>query len=115
VNVTNDRRPEGSVPSGVLITTDPEFREQFSSFQSSRRGEFEILLEVDRPFTDIGDEELADIRAAGPDLVIVDLEADPHVGLKFVPSWWSRARPPPSCVPGGTSRPSSSCRPCRRV
>jgi pilus assembly protein CpaE len=82
--VTNDQRPEGSIPSGVLITTDPEFREQFTRFQSTHHGQFEVALDLERPFTDIGDPELAKIRTANADLVVIDLEADPHIGLKFV-------------------------------
>jgi pilus assembly protein CpaE len=42
-----------------------------------------LLAEVELPFPDIADPELRDLKAAHPEIVFIDLESDPHVGLKF--------------------------------
>ena len=71
-------------PPAIVITTDAEFLEQVRAFSIAGPESLEIRMVLDRPFPEIGEEEIARIRASEPELVIVDLESDPHIGLRFV-------------------------------
>ena len=73
-----------SHPVAVVISQDAEFLENLRSFSRGRSQSLDIRLVLDSPFTDIGEEQIARIRMVDPEFVIVDLEADPHVGLRFV-------------------------------
>ena len=68
----------------VLISTDPDFRGELRQIFGGSAADVELRLELDLPFTEIGDAELARIRDAEPGMVLVDLESDPHIGLKFI-------------------------------
>lgn len=68
----------------VLISTDQTFREDLRGILAGPGLQVELRLELEQPFTEIGDLELSRIREADPGLVLVDLESDPHIGLKFI-------------------------------
>jgi pilus assembly protein CpaE len=68
----------------VLISTDPEFRTQMEGILSGPDGGVDVRLSIVTPFTAIGDPEISRIGALAPGLVIVDLESDPHIGLRFI-------------------------------
>jgi pilus assembly protein CpaE len=51
---------------------------------SALRSPIEIAHVVDCAFTRIADPELTELRRANASLAIVDLESDPHIGLKFI-------------------------------
>ena len=81
----NQARPGTGDPVGtVLISSDSEFREELRRILSGAAANVELRLELDQSFTEIGDLELSRIREADPGLVLVDLESDPHIGLKFI-------------------------------
>ena len=67
---------------GAIISTDPEFRRRLVEAFASDAG-LEFGLEVDEPFTAITDSQLKKLRDLESDVVFVDLESDPQVGLKF--------------------------------
>jgi pilus assembly protein CpaE len=71
-------------PAAVVISQDGEFVERLQSYARGRAQSLDVRLVLDNPFTDIGEEEIARIRVMDPEFVVVDLEADPHVGLRFV-------------------------------
>ena len=68
---------------GVVISTDPEFRSRLGEILTANGG-LDVALTVDEPFTAITDAHLDEVRRVDPDVIFVDLESDPHVGLKFV-------------------------------
>lgn len=77
--------PDGSSSNGgraAVISTDSDFRESLRSILSSER-DVEVGVEMSVPFHEIADPELDRLRELNPDLVFLDLESDPHVGLKF--------------------------------
>lgn len=67
---------------GAVISTDPEFRRRLVEVFSPDR-DVRVGLEVGEPFTGITDSHLDALRRLDPDVVFVDLESDPQVGLKF--------------------------------
>ena len=79
------RAPSDAGPlRAVVISTDPAFRDQVRGVVSELRSPIEIAHVVERPFVAIADPELTELRRASASLAIVDLESDPHIGLKFV-------------------------------
>ena len=68
---------------GVIISTDPEFRSRLAEILAEHGG-LNVALRVEEPFTAITDAHLDEVRKVDPDVIFVDLESDPHVGLKFV-------------------------------
>jgi len=68
----------------VLISTDSAFRDQFRALTAERGSPVELAAVVTKPFTEIADPELQELRGANAALAVVDLESDPQVGLKFV-------------------------------
>lgn len=79
-----ERRSAGSErPVKVaLISTDPACSE---AIRAALDGDpdVELGLELDVPFTEIADPQLDRLRRLEPEVVILDLESDPRVGLKF--------------------------------
>lgn len=79
----NDERTNAQEPMvGAIISTDPDFRSRLMQIFTSD-GEIEVQFDVGEPFTAITDSHLHELRRVDPDVVFVDLESDPHVGLKF--------------------------------
>ncbi len=80
--VTNEATNGPGPLVGAVISTDAEFRrrlvEIFHPDQDLRIG-----VEVSEPFTAITDSHLGALRRLDADVVFVDLESDPQVGLKF--------------------------------
>jgi pilus assembly protein CpaE len=70
--------------SAVVISTDGEFRAACRGILEDADIPVEFGTSIARPFTAIGDAELDELERAGPELVIVDLESDPQVGLRFI-------------------------------
>ena len=80
--MTNESTNEQGPLVGAVISTDPEFRRQLvESFDPDH--ELRVGLEVSEPFTAITDSHLNALRQLGAEVVFVDLESDPQVGLKF--------------------------------
>lgn len=68
---------------GAVITTDPEFRAQLQrALATSERG-IAIGVEVGVPFAQIGDEHIKELRSVNPELIFLDLEDDPAVGIRL--------------------------------
>ncbi|MEX1256118.1 MAG: AAA family ATPase [Gemmatimonadota bacterium] len=66
----------------AIVSTDPEFaRRLVEMFPPS--ADVRMALEVAEPFTSITDSHLEALRRLDPDVVFVDLESDPQIGLKF--------------------------------
>jgi DNA-binding NarL/FixJ family response regulator len=67
------------MPSGAIISTDGELRRAIGE-----SGLLAPLLELDRAAPDVGFEELEELRAFAPAVVVVDLDEDPGLGLKLI-------------------------------
>jgi pilus assembly protein CpaE len=82
--VTRSLTEREGLPGAVVISIDREFRARFREFSAQGDGPLDVRLEVDKAFPDIGDPEIGSIRSVEPEIVVVDLESDPHIGLRFV-------------------------------
>lgn len=82
VNVSQERTDPQGPMVGAIISTDPDFRSGLTEIFASG-GEIEVGFDVGHAFTAITDSHLHELRRVDPDVVFVDLESDPHVGLKF--------------------------------
>lgn len=67
----------------VVVSTSDEFLEALRKVPSIRSGEFRIAAEIQTPFPDITDSQLQVIRREDPDVVFLDLESNPQIGLRF--------------------------------
>jgi pilus assembly protein CpaE len=68
---------------GAVISTDADVLRALGEFLASPESGVKLAVRVDVPFTDIGDSELTRIRGVAPEIVFIDLESEPQVGLKF--------------------------------
>jgi pilus assembly protein CpaE len=66
----------GSV-SGAMISRDTEFRQSLNEILAERPDFISLDVEIAVPFMEISDNELSDL------IIFLDLEDDPHIGLKF--------------------------------
>ena len=67
-----------------IISTDVRFRDRLREALSESGRGFRIALELSVRFADFGEEQVQALRNAAPDLLIVDLEDDPEVGVKLI-------------------------------
>jgi len=67
----------------AILSTDGGFRSTAAEVFRRPGRNLQVALELTVPFTQLGDEQLAQLRAADPELVVLDLEVDPVLGLKF--------------------------------
>ncbi|MDP2478948.1 MAG: AAA family ATPase [Candidatus Palauibacterales bacterium] len=66
----------------AVISTDPACLEAVRAALADSP-DVELGLELDVPFTEIADPQLDRLRRLEPAVVLLDLESDPRVGLKF--------------------------------
>jgi pilus assembly protein CpaE len=69
--------------SSAVISTDPAFRNLVEQVLSEPARAFDRAFQITVPFTEIGDAELRKLRELRPELIFLDLEADPHIGIKL--------------------------------
>ncbi|UCG75036.1 MAG: AAA family ATPase [Gemmatimonadota bacterium] len=69
--------------TAAVISADPAFRDALTTILASREIGIRLAVEIDSPLTEIADPELDELRRANPGIVFLDLEENPHVGLKF--------------------------------
>jgi pilus assembly protein CpaE len=72
-----------AIPS-ALISTDPALHDTFMQLLAERGHSFQLDVAISAPFIEIGDEQLRQLREARPELILIDLEHDPEVGIKLV-------------------------------
>lgn len=68
----------------ALISTDPAFSALVRTVLA--RPELGVVLALESPvrFAEFGEEHVGALRRLGPELVIVDLQDDPELGVKFI-------------------------------
>lgn len=81
--VASKNSKNGTSVPGALISRDSEFRDSLAEILKARPDFISLDVEITVPFMEISDKELADLRVMGPEIVFLDLEDDPHIGLKF--------------------------------
>jgi pilus assembly protein CpaE len=69
--------------AAALISTDLAFRDTLAQGLAEHNHSFQLDLEIRTPFIEIGDTQLKQLRELQPQLIFIDLEKDPDVGLKL--------------------------------
>lgn len=67
----------------ALISTDAGFREQLRELTHLPASDFAIGLEISEPFGAFGEQQVRALRQLNPEVVVIDLEDDPELGVKF--------------------------------
>jgi pilus assembly protein CpaE len=65
----------------ALITSDPNLREDLGN--ALRGTELDIVADIGVPFKQIGDEWLSHLRSVQPQILLLDIEEDPAIGLRL--------------------------------
>jgi pilus assembly protein CpaE len=68
----------------ALISTDPAFQDQVRHHLADPESGVELALEFPVGFNEFDETQVEHLRKAVPDIVIVDLQDDPDLGIKFV-------------------------------
>lgn len=71
-----------TIPS-VIVSTDAEFRATLHQALRESGSGVVVAGEVEAPPSRIGADEIARIREAAPQLIFLDLDSDPAVGIRF--------------------------------
>jgi pilus assembly protein CpaE len=66
-----------------MISTDARFREQFRELTQGPASDFVVGLEISEPFGAFGEQQVRALRQLNPEIVVIDLEDDPDLGVKF--------------------------------
>lgn len=74
---------DGVTIKSALISTDAELRSLLKSVIAEEASPVVIGQEITVPFPDINDSHLEQLRQLDPELIFLDLEEDPTMGLKF--------------------------------
>ena len=87
-SATNGAAPDGAGSGGIglksaVISTDAGFRSTLRDAFTRAGLPGAIALEITTGFGQLGDEQLSALRQVAPDLIVLDLEGDPGLGLKF--------------------------------
>ncbi len=69
--------------TAAVISADAAFRDAMTSILAGRDVGVSLAVEIDAPLTDIADPELDELKRAEPGIIFLDLEENPHVGLRF--------------------------------
>jgi len=72
-----------SLTTCAILSTDAELADALRSSEPVRSGSVEVVSEIRTPCADITDVELENLREADPDLIVLDLEPNVPIGLKF--------------------------------
>ena len=102
--------PENTIRA-ALISTDAAFRDTVRDVVPGPDVGVTLGIEISAPFAQVGEQELQALRHSEPDLIILDLEDDPQLGVKFA-QFIAETRPCRFLWSGRTSRPSCCSRPC---
>lgn len=83
--------PSQSAPTSdtawvAVVSTDPEFRNRIREMLDGPDLPVALALAIDCPFGAITDLEEQELRKAGPEILVVDLESDQEAGLEFIRS-----------------------------
>ena len=68
----------------ALVSTEARFRDRVREVLVEGGWGFKLALELSQRFEDFGVEQVRALRQASPDLLVIDLEDDPDLGLKLM-------------------------------
>jgi Flp pilus assembly CpaE family ATPase len=68
---------------GAVVSTDPGFHKSLAAMLDGDGGGIRFDALIGESFHQIADPHLETLRKLSPDVIFVDLESDPDVGLKF--------------------------------
>ncbi len=68
----------------ALVSTDARFRDRVRESIVEGGWGYKVALELTQRFEDFGDEQVRALRQASPDLLVIDLEDEPDLGIKLV-------------------------------
>ena len=88
----------------ALISTDAAFRDTVRDVVPGPDVGVTLGIEISVPFAQVGEQELQSLRHSEPDLIILDLEDDPELGIKFA-QFIAETRPCRFLVVGPTLSP----------
>lgn len=74
---------QGSPVRGVLLTQDAALRETILAASREEGAGFNVVLDLTIPFDEFSGVQVKSVRQAAPALVILDLDADPALGLSL--------------------------------
>jgi pilus assembly protein CpaE len=82
---TNGTGPDGTGAAlkSAVLSTDSAFRATLRDAFARAGLPASVALEITTGFGQLGDEQLSSLRQVQPDLIVLDLESDPGLGLKF--------------------------------
>src|SRR3990172_10047800 len=86
----------------ALISTDDAFRDQLRELLADGELGVTLRLEISERFAAYGEEQVHALRQLNPELIIIDLEDDPELGVKFT-QFLSSSNPAQRVVAGGPS------------
>ena len=68
----------------ALVSTDARFRDRIRESLTEGGWGLKIALELSQRFEDFGEEQVRALRQSSPDLLVIDLDDDPDLGVKLV-------------------------------
>jgi len=85
LNLGAEGASKGAAPelTAAVISPDPEFASALQASLAETGHAMSIDTSITEPYTAIVDAHLEQLREASPDFTFLDLEEEPHVGLKF--------------------------------
>jgi pilus assembly protein CpaE len=86
----------------ALISHDPRFRSVVREAFAAPELGVNIGVELSERFADFGEEQIKVLRQLNPELVVIDLEDDPELGVKFT-QFLSQSSPGIKVIAGGPS------------
>lgn len=67
----------------AVISTDREFLSELRDMLGRELPSVTLSIDIEKPYQQITDEDLSRLGESGADVILLDFDADPHVGLKF--------------------------------
>jgi pilus assembly protein CpaE len=68
----------------ALISSDPRFRTELKDLLAGTEPRVGVVAEITERFVDFREDLVRHLRQAKPDLLLVDLEQEPELGVKFI-------------------------------
>ena len=74
---------ERRIVRAAVISTDAAFREELASMLAAPERGIAIAVAIAAPFREISEEHLEELRTVNPELIVLDLEEDPEIGIRL--------------------------------
>src|SRR5690606_39739958 len=74
---------ERRIVRAAVISTDAAFREELAGMLAAPERGIAIAVAIAAPFREISEEHLEELRTVNPELIVLDLEEDPEIGIRL--------------------------------